>query len=116
MTAYEVRVEESIRVDSGGNRCAIHFLILRGKLMKKHKVALDIGLQTSLFIACPVCQVVTEAIDRSAVKPATEALINDLYQERDPKVSHFEDGIMEVLEIITEVGKGLPYRCTCHPN
>jgi hypothetical protein len=84
--------------------------------MKKHEVAMEIGLQTGLFIVCPVCQVVTEAIDRSALRPATEALVHRLYHERDPKVRHFEDGILEVIDMIAEVGKHLPYRCTCHPS
>lgn len=88
--------------------------ILLSKQMKKRKVATEIGLQSGLFIRCPICHVVTEVIEPSALRPATEDLVRQLLHANDPRVHLFGDDVPSLLATIAEVGNGLPYRCTCH--
>jgi hypothetical protein len=87
--------------------------ILLSKQMKKRKVATEIGLQSGLFVMCPVCHEVTEASDPSAFRPNTEALVRQLVYDHDPRVRLFGDDVSALLETITEVGWSLPYRCAC---
>lgn len=90
--------------------------ILLGKQMKKRKVATEIGLQSGLFVMCPVCHTVTEAGDPSSFRPETETLVRQLLYEHDPRVRLFGDDVSGLLNTIDEVSRTLPYRCNCHKN
>lgn len=88
--------------------------ILLTKQMKKRKVAIEIGLQSGLFVRCPICQDVTEVGEPSALRPATEELVRHLLNTNDPRIHLFGDDAPALLETIAEVASELPYRCTCH--
>jgi len=88
--------------------------ILLSKQMKKNKVATEIGLQSGLFVMCPICHGVTEAAEPSAFWPPTETLVRQLVREHDPRVRLFGDDTATLLNAIDEVARGLPYRCNCH--
>ncbi|MEJ2590134.1 MAG: hypothetical protein P8178_01840 [Candidatus Thiodiazotropha sp.] len=87
--------------------------ILLSKQMKKRKVATEIGLQSGLFVMCPICHGVTEAKDPSAFRPETEAIVRHMLYFHDPRVRLFGDDLPALLEAIDEVGRSLPYRCNC---
>jgi hypothetical protein len=88
--------------------------ILLSKQIKKRKVATEIGLQSGLFVMCPVCHEVTEASDPSYFRPETEVLVRHMFYDRDPRVHLFGDDVSSLLNTIDEVGRALPYRCNCH--
>ena len=88
--------------------------ILLTKQMKKRKAATEIGLESGLFVSCPICHGVTEVGEPSALRPATEDLVRQLLKDNDPRVHLFGDDMPALLNTIAEVGRELPYRCSCH--
>ncbi len=87
---------------------------LHNKQMKLRKVALEIGLESGLFVLCPVCHEVTEASNPSSLRPVTEDLVRELIQRHDPRGDLFDRDAVEIVQIIGEVSRSLPYRCKCH--
>ena len=87
---------------------------LLSKQQKKRKVAIEIGLESGLFVRCPVCHEVTEAPAPSAHRPATEALVRDLIRHRDPRLGLFDNEEVDAIETVASVARDLPYRCNCH--
>jgi hypothetical protein len=87
---------------------------LFSKKMKRRKAATEIGVESGLFITCPICKDVTEAENAVALRPATEALVERLIQEKDPRLELFGRDARVVIEAVAEVGRDLPFRCNCH--
>ena len=87
---------------------------LLSKRMQKRKIAQEIGVESGLFISCPICHDVTEAPDPSLHRPATETLVRELIRERDSRLALFDYSETAVIETVAEVGRDLPYHCLCH--
>ncbi len=87
---------------------------LLSKQQKKFKAAMEIGLESGLFVMCPICHDVTEAPDPSAHRPATESLVREMIRRRDPRLSLFDNDVTDIIETVAQVGRDLPYRCNCH--
>ncbi|MCU7830563.1 MAG: hypothetical protein KZQ85_16010 [Candidatus Thiodiazotropha sp. (ex Myrtea sp. 'scaly one' KF741663)] len=90
------------------------FDFLFSKKTKKRMVAEEIGLESGLFVMCPVCHDVTEAENPSAFRPATESLVRQLIQKGDSRLDLFEHDPVAAIETISQVGRDLPFRCNCH--
>ena len=87
---------------------------LFSKQQKQRKAATQIGLESGLFVQCPICKDVTEAPDPSLHRPAAEALVAELVRKGDPKVSLFNNDEIEVIQTLADVARELPYQCNCH--
>ncbi len=87
---------------------------LLSKQQKKRKVATEIGLESGLFVMCPICHDVTEAPNPSIHRPATESLVRELVKRNDPRLSLFDNDELSVIETVAQVARDLPYRCNCH--
>jgi hypothetical protein len=87
---------------------------LFSKKMKRHMAAKEIGVESGLFVTCPICKDITEAENAVALRPATEALVERLIQEKDPRLELFDGDARDVIETVAEVGRDLPFRCNCH--
>jgi hypothetical protein len=90
------------------------FDFLLSKQMKQRKLAKEIGLESGLFVMCPICHEVTEAASPSTLRPGTESLVRELLRHRDPRVELFDFDADEILQVINQVSRDLPYRCNCH--
>ena len=80
---------------------------------KQDKVATQIGLETGLFVSCPVCHGVTEARNPQAFQDNTARLVHQMVSERHPDCGIFNQDEAEIHKTIARVAKGLPYHCTC---
>ena len=87
---------------------------LLSKQHKKRKVAIEIGLESGLFVRCPVCHEVTEAPAPSTHRPVTESLVKELIGQKDPRLALFDNDEVSVIETVAGVARELPYRCNCH--
>jgi hypothetical protein len=87
---------------------------LLSRKIKRRKAATEIGVESGLFVTCPVCKDVTEAENAVALRPATEALVERLLEVKDPRLELFEGDARDVIETVAEVARDLPFRCNCH--
>jgi hypothetical protein len=88
--------------------------LLLNKQLKQHKAAKEIGLESGLFIMCPICHDVTEAPAPSVHRPVTESLVRELIRRKDPRASLFDNDEQAIIETVAQVARDLPYRCNCH--
>ena len=87
---------------------------LFSKQQKQRKAVTEIGLESGLFVQCPICKDVTEAPDPSSHRPAAEALVRELIRRGDARVALFENKDIEVIKTLADVARDLPYQCNCH--
>jgi hypothetical protein len=87
---------------------------LLSKRQKQRMVAKEIGLESGLFVICPICHDITEAPDPSLHRPATEALIRELIRHNDRRAILFNKNEREIIQTIVRIGRDLPYHCNCH--
>lgn len=87
---------------------------LFSKKTKRRMAATEIAVESGLFVTCPICKDVTEAENAVALRPATEALVERLIQEKDPRLELFEGDAKDLIETVAEVARDLPFRCNCH--
>jgi hypothetical protein len=80
---------------------------------KKDIAARKIGLDSGLFVMCPVCHGVTEARNQEGLRDKTQQLVHQLITRRDPSISLFGGDEQALLDTIDKVAKKLPYHCTC---
>jgi hypothetical protein len=87
---------------------------LFSKQQKQRKAAIAIGLESGLFVMCPICHDVTEAPDPSLHRPATEALVKELVRQGDPRTALFDNRQTDIIQTLAQVARDLPYQCNCH--
>ena len=87
---------------------------LFSKQQKQRKAATEIGLESGLFVQCPICKDVTEAPDPSIHRLSAEALVRELIREGDSKAALFNNNDFEIIQTLADVAKDLPYQCNCH--
>ena len=80
---------------------------------KKEKIATQIGLESGLFVMCPVCHGVTESRNPAAYQDKTDALVQQLIRAGDPRVEPFKRDEAALQETLAKVARQLPYHCTC---
>lgn len=80
---------------------------------KREKAATRIGLESGLFVSCPVCHGVTENRGPGDPRQATEALVTQLFETADPRVALFRGDRELLKQTLAEVARRLPYHCTC---
>jgi hypothetical protein len=88
--------------------------LLFSKQQKQRKAATEIGLESGLFVQCPICKDVTEAPVPSTNRPVAEALVRELVRKGDARVALFDNDEIEVIKTLADVAKELPYQCNCH--
>ncbi len=83
------------------------------KRQQRNKVATRIGLESGLFVICPVCHGVTESRNPQAFVDKTEALVKQMVNTRHPDTALFDRQESEINKTIQLVARDLPYHCTC---
>ena len=80
---------------------------------KKEKLAIKIGLESGLFIECPVCRDVTEAQNQSDVQEKIGEIAEKFISSSDEVVESFHGDVDELHNVIVSAAKKMPYHCMC---